>query len=82
MDQLKPSESCTPHWMKDLKQFRAAVVDTVVQLIHGDKKALFNLILLSPSGSPSLIPLNSDLTHIKADPGVPKNISNASLALV
>lgn len=78
MDQLKPSESCTPHWMKDLKQFRAAVVDTVVQLIHGDKKALFNLILLSPS----LIPLNSALTHIKTDPGVPKNISNALLALV
>lgn len=54
MDQLKPSESCTAHWMKDLKQLRAAVVDMAVQLIQGDKKALFNLILLSPSGSSSL----------------------------
>lgn len=80
MDQLKPAESCTPHWMKDLKQLRAAVVDVAMQLIQGDKKALFNLILLSPSGS--LIPLNSALTHNKADPGVPKNISNASPALV
>lgn len=48
-DPLKPPVSNTPHWFKDWKEFRAAVDDMLVHLIQGDKKAVFNLILLPPS---------------------------------
>lgn len=45
-DLLKPLVSNAPHWFKDWKQLRAAVADMLTHLIHGDKKALVNLILL------------------------------------
>lgn len=61
-----------PYWFEDWNQFRVAAEDVLMHLIHGDQKAVFNLILLSPSW----LPFSFSPTHHRPTEFFPSDLLN------